>query len=153
MYRRDSTVASRSIMYCQHGPTAASVTSLEVDTLLQEYTHTIFDVMSEADTMNTTNELQVQGSVDDESSDAEEDILESRTDGNTDAIDKKKAVDNKAKAYYVRNNSNNVVLFPMKNLPLATPASSQSLSDGFSIQIRTPSMHPPQLPNPALLLF
>ena len=28
---------------------------------------------------------------------------------------------------------------------LATPASSQSLSDGFSIQIRTPSMHPPQL--------
>jgi hypothetical protein len=109
--------------------------------------------MSEADTMNTTNELQVQGSVDDESSDAEEDILESRTDGNTDAIDKKKAVDNKAKAYYVRNNSNNVVLFPMKNLPLATPASSQSLSDGFSIQIRTPSMHPPQLPNPALLLF
>ena len=62
--------------------------------------------------MNTTNELQVQqGSVDDESSDVEEDILE--TDGNTDAIDKKNAFDNKAKTFYVCNSSNNVVLFPM----------------------------------------
>jgi len=68
--------------------------SLEVDTLLQEYAHAIFDMMSEADMMNTTNELQVQGSVDDESSDVEEDILE--TDGNTNAINKKNALDNKS---------------------------------------------------------